>query len=235
MHPSDNGLVPTFKTITTPNEAKSLKEGRPIFDEMEVCEIRFAGDRNKVSVFPANDVCTNPDGGSDQITYAQRFPDQYKRFKDNNQQTLSGTPLTELTFLSEAKRAELRALNIHTAEQLSSLDGTPLKQLGMGGRAMKDQATTYLQHASQNAEPAAQAARIADLEERLRIAEGGKATDLSKEPEIEESEPTKDKAIEDCTDDELRAFIEKETGHAPHGNMSREKLVTRATKLASGD
>ena len=64
----------------------------------------------------------------------------------------AGTPLSELTFLSQGKRLELKALNIHTAEALASLDGGPLKMLGIGGREMKNQAAAYLAKAAGNAD-----------------------------------------------------------------------------------
>jgi hypothetical protein len=54
---NDPLVVPVFKILTTKNEAKSREAGRPIFDDMEVVEVRFAGDRNKISVFPALAIC----------------------------------------------------------------------------------------------------------------------------------------------------------------------------------
>ena len=47
---------------------------------------------------------------------------------------------TTLPFLTEASRAELRALNIYTVEALAAIDGQELKNLGHGGRDMKNKA-----------------------------------------------------------------------------------------------
>lgn len=229
---SDQGLVPVFKTITIPNEAKSLKEGRPIFDEMEVVEIRFPGDRNRISVFPADaPSASEADSG---LTYAQRFAKQYEQFKSSKTQTMSGTPLSEVPFLTEAKRAELKAQNVYTAEQLASLDGTPLKQLGMGGRELKNQATAYLQSAKEAAEPTAMAAEIEDLKARLAQYENVPQGDAQQD-EIKADADEGGKDIDDCTDDELRAYIEKQTGEAPHHRTGREKLLSQAHELAKAE
>ena len=56
---NDPLVIPVFRTLKPEqNKAKSAAAGRPIYDEgMEVVEVRFAGDRNKVSVFPAHVIC----------------------------------------------------------------------------------------------------------------------------------------------------------------------------------
>lgn len=141
-----------FRSHSTANEAKSKKAGRPIFDDVEVCEIRLAGNKLTVGVFPAHETCdwhTDPKTGyRERQTYAQKYNEQYMAFKKGAAQIASGTPLEELTFLSQGKRLELKALNVHTAEALASLDGGPLKMLGMNGRELKDQAQIYLDNAA---------------------------------------------------------------------------------------
>ena len=57
------------------------------------------------------------------VTYAERFARQYQQFKAQAAQTKSGTPLEYAPFLTEARRAELRALNIYTVEALAAIDG----------------------------------------------------------------------------------------------------------------
>src|SRR5690606_35928286 len=106
----------------------SKAAGRPIFKDMEVVEVRFAGDRNYAPVFPAHSMWKRVDG--EEITYARRWPDAYERFKAGQAQVAHGTPLSELPFLTEARRAELRALKVYTAEALASIDGKNLSNLG---------------------------------------------------------------------------------------------------------
>lgn len=142
-----------FVAHTILNEAKSKEAGRPIYDEMEVCELRYAGNRLTVGVFPAHEMCEwveDPETRMrTRITYAQKYNQQYLAFKDGKAQAASGTPLEELPFLSAGKRLELKAIHINTAEALAALDGQPLKQLGMGGRELKDKAQLYLDNAAE--------------------------------------------------------------------------------------
>ena len=42
-------VVPFFKNVAMLNPNASKKAGRPIYKDMEVCEVRIAGDRNAQS------------------------------------------------------------------------------------------------------------------------------------------------------------------------------------------
>ncbi|HBT70043.1 MAG TPA: hypothetical protein DEB63_19630 [Agrobacterium sp.] len=165
-----------FKTLSVINEAESKKKGRPVYDDQEICEIRFSGNKQTVGVFPAHeqsewaeDPVTNE---RVRITYAQKYNDQYKKFKAGAAQAASGTPVEELPFLTQGKRLELKALNIYTAEALAALDGNNLKMLGMGGRELKNQAQTYLDNAAKGADLAAVLSENDELRRRLAELEG---------------------------------------------------------------
>ena len=51
--PDEARVVPKFFNHIIENKAASKEAGRPIFDDMEAVEVRFAGNRQTVSVFPA--------------------------------------------------------------------------------------------------------------------------------------------------------------------------------------
>jgi hypothetical protein len=221
---NDPLVIPVFKTITTQNPAKTRDAGRPIFDEMEVVEVRFAGDKLKVSVFPAHEICgeaQDEEGNTFKITYAERWNRQYERFKAKAHQVAEGTPLSELTFLTEAKRSELRALSIYTAEALAALDGQPLKNLGMQGRDLKNQAQAYLDRAAGTADVTKMAAKIADLEAlvtELRSEKAGVA----------------DSQFASWSSDQIKDWIDEKIGERPKGNPSHATLVKRADEIAVG-
>src|SRR5678815_5718035 len=92
----DSAVVALFRNHTIPNPSKTAAMGRPMFDDMEVCEIRFAGSRS-VSVFPATAITfwkDDPQTGEQiPVTYAERFQRQYMQFKQQASQTMAGTPL----------------------------------------------------------------------------------------------------------------------------------------------
>lgn len=225
----DKNLNVMFKTIPLANEAESVKQGRPIFTEMEVCQIFFAGDRNSAPVFPAHDVTmqiADFDGSTHPITYAERFKEQYARFKAGKQQVKDGTPLDELPFLTVSKRSELKGLSIYTAEQLSDLDGAALKSLGMDGRRWKDEATAYLKNASGSADVTRFAAENLALKDQLAALQAER--DQLANAVKGKSEPSEFDAFEV---DDIKAWIKEATGNAPRGNPSKETLVRMAEEI----
>jgi hypothetical protein len=252
------GVTPLFKNIAIKNEAKSKLAGRPIFDDMEVVEVRFAGTKD-YSVFPSMEyshwIDDEETGERRRITYAERWPRQYRQFKEKQQQTKSGTPLDYLPFLTEAKRAELRALSIYTAEALAELDGLPLKNLGTGGRDLKNLATDYLASSDHNAVISRLQQEIEALKTKLSVREEERQY-LTNPPKPEEQAPVPpddDTEGEDSDEDgegvderkvaasantseefvgmnsaQLRAYITENTGKRPVGNPSMKTLLRMA-------
>ena len=85
------------------------------------------------------------------VSHAERFAMQYRQFKMQDVQTKAGTPLTHVNFLTEARRAELRALNIYTVEALAHVDGQELKISDTADEITKNKADAYLEDAKHNA------------------------------------------------------------------------------------
>ncbi|RWG02572.1 hypothetical protein [Mesorhizobium sp.] len=262
MSANSNTVNVTFRNHVMPDEQASRTAGRPIFTEMEVCDLSFPANRQTKATYPAHDAEPNATresfaNGGGVVTYAQLYNKQYLAFKDGAAQPLSGTPLAEAPFLKESKRRELKALGIHTVEQLASLDGTPLKQLGMGGRELKNQAQGYLDAAAGSADVTNLAAQVAALtaqlaeERRLReeLVQSGTITrnvpaaeqeanqqkDQIDEVDEEEQpdEPPTAEEIEAMDDEELKVYIAKETGSRPRGNPNHDTLVAAAKELAN--
>jgi hypothetical protein len=220
----DRGVTAVFRNDIIKNEGKSREAGRPMFDDIEVCELRYAGSKN-TGVFPAMEQSHWDDdeinGGQRIVTYAERFAKQYQQFKSRQQQTKAGTPLDYLPFLTEARRAELRALNIYTAEALTVVDGPELKNLGVGGRELKNQAIAFLESGSE-------LARInkleADLAEQRAINEVLQ-DDLKLRPKPAPAPATE---FDSMSDDQLRAHIGSLSGVEPKGNLPRKTLIRMA-------
>lgn len=237
-------LVVKFRADKVKDEGESKRQGRPIFKDMEMIEIRTAGDRNTVKVFPAHAQhrwTQDEDGGQVVETYAMRFSEQYRRFKEGRQQIQDGTPLSELPFLTEAKRSELRALSIHTAETLAALDGTNLKTLGPGGRELKNQAAAYIDNANGSANVTQMAAQIAELQALVASLSQAPVPVAPQPPQTNEfvedgaepfAEPETD-IFEDSSDDELKTYIKSQTGQSPRGTPSHETLVRMAREASA--
>ena len=183
---------------------------------------------------PAHEVFrTELDGQGNVVewTYAIKYADIYKAFKMGGEQVLSGTPTSELPFLSPSQVLMLKALNIRTAEALAALDGANLKMLGMGGRELKVQAQTYLDNAVGSADVLRQASLIAAQEERIKQLEarisGAPATEEANEPLRAPEYPNASPFFSMGSDD-IKNWIQEATGSRPKGNPSHATLVAQA-------
>jgi len=251
-------ITPLFKHIAMKNPGKTAKAGRPIFDDVEVVEIRFAGSRD-VYVFHSTEFSHFEDdeetGERIKVSYAERWPKQYQQFKAKMAQTKEGTPLDYLPFLTEGKRAELRALSIYTAEALAELEGQPLKNLGMGGRDLKNLAADYLASSDHNAVIIRMQQQIEALtaqlgvvkEERQYLASPPKHDEILPLPPDDDGEEAESEDGEGAdlrsvvvaaanvseefvgmNSDQLRAYITENTGKRPIGNPSIKTLLRMA-------
>lgn len=229
---SQDTAVPKFYLSPVENKAKSQAEGRPIFDEVEMVEIRIPGDPKTVFVDTVYRSDGEPNGGVPGFQpppYVQRWHEQYTRFKAGLQHAQSGTPLEQWPVMSTSKVAELKAMNIFTVENLADLTDGYLGRLGMGARELREKARAFIADAKKTAVSSAIAAENAELKARLERLEGMLMSSTAATP----VDPDQDKALEDCTDAELKAYIKRETGEAVRGNPGRDKLLARAYDIAT--
>lgn len=220
---ADKLLIVKFYHDAKENKFASNKEGRPVFDDIEMVEILAPADRARSLLVPAHAEWKR--FGTTRVTYSERFKDHYKRFKANEGPVVEGTPLSEAPFLSMAQRASFKALDIYTVEQLASLSGQAIKNLGVGGLAVVQQAKGYLETASGTAETAALLIRVEELEAKLRDA-------LKPKPAGDESAHA---AFEEMGLEDLKSYIEDKTGSRPRGNPSVPTLIAMAREIDSAN
>lgn len=160
---AERGISVNFLVEPQENAAKSKEAGRPIHDEVEVCEIRIVGD---------------PDVRRHVVTeeHKRRFPKQYIAFKKRlDQDVASGTPLSAWPVLSRALVEDARFFGVRTVEQLADIPDSNLKNLGPGWMGLRQKARDWLIAAKDGAilvklrsELEERDARIDALEEMLR-------------------------------------------------------------------
>src|SRR5690606_41494536 len=87
-------VTPVFKYIDVEDVPKSEQEGYEVRKTIEVVEVHTAGSRNSVPVFPVDAMWKRE--GNRVITYAERWPEQYRAFKEGGPQNAVGPPLEML-------------------------------------------------------------------------------------------------------------------------------------------
>lgn len=214
----DRGLNVTFASKTEPDPVATQREGRPMFKTVDYVTIRRPADRESTSVHPVWQEFIKH--GDRIITYRERFQPQYDRYKASQPQVVEGTPLAELPYLNEAQRATLRALGVHTIEQLAGLSGQPLKNLGPGGLDQQQAAEKYLNRAKGLAEVTNLAAENARLKQSVAdmAAQGA-------DPRIKYAE---------MSDERLKDLIRENTGAPPRGNPNRATMIRMLVEAERG-
>lgn len=220
-------ITPFFKVIEIENIPQSETAGYAVMELMEVVEVRFAGSKNYAPVFPAQEMSRRE--GNKVITYAERWPEQWRAFKEGNPQEANGTPLDMLRKFGVTPEllSLCRAVRVYSIEALHGLEGDRLKSLGMNGNKLKDAARAFMaERASANgsfAEMEALRARIAELEARSTLVPAVEPTP----EEVEAIVQAADDAYADMSDSQIKDEIAKlNDGNRPQGNPSRKTLVS---------
>lgn len=171
------GVYAKFYTRPIPNDAKTLEEGRPIFDEVVFVEIIAAGNGTNIIRRPARD------------TDKQRFRQAYSQFLEGAEQ-VSGTPLTEVAWITASQREELTYIKVRTLEQLAELNDQACTRIP-GLYELKRKASAWMAQAKEAAPFEALHAENAELKERLAALEKSMSESKggSKPPKAEKQVP----------------------------------------------
>lgn len=132
-------------TPTTNGTMKIQGAGRPIFKQVEMCEIRY-GDKDNIIRDRVKSMSPDP---------RQRFAAQYARFKAGEATQIIGTLLREWGLIDRTTSKSYEAVGIHTVEQLAGLSDVNAQQL-RGSLADRQKARDFLEMAKGHA-PVAQA------------------------------------------------------------------------------
>lgn len=132
---ADKSLAVRLYTAAIRNDWKSTQEGRPIFDDTLMIEIRVRGDRNSVIQRPVR-----PEDKA-------RFRGVFAAHEKGEKEGSSGTPLSQWPLMTQSQVEEMKYLGFHTVENVAEAhDGVLGKFPGL--RAMQEKAKLYLEQAS---------------------------------------------------------------------------------------
>lgn len=130
----DHKLFVSFYTKPVMNPIKSTEAGRQVFDEKDYIRIMTPGSQLSVIDAPINS-----------SNYMERFGERYRKWKSGQADLISGTPIESFPFLlgRVALIAELKAMGVHTVEQLAGLPDSAMHNL-MGGNELRKRAADWL-------------------------------------------------------------------------------------------
>lgn len=156
---NDDQLRVRFYMHPRKNEARTLAEGRPIFEDCPYVEIMQPGNKDSIIKRPATPMDK------------ARFADRFRRFEAmQDQEAVEGTPLEQWPGITRAQCEEMKYLNIRTVEQLASVSDSNGQNI-LGIHALKAKATDYLETAKGEATANALAdanAKIEKLESAMQ-------------------------------------------------------------------
>lgn len=150
-HGGDENLFVEFYVKPKKNNARSEKEGKPCFDNIEYVKILLPGDSKTVVDRPAHD------GDRD------RFARQYTAFINKHSQAPEGMPIEQWPVMDPATVEECKMSKLFTVEQIAGLNDIQIQKLGIGYRELQKKASAFLEYAKNTALPQQQAAEITRL------------------------------------------------------------------------
>lgn len=229
IDPREITITPIFKHMTVEDVPASERAGHPIMKTIEMVEVRFAGSKNYSPVFPT-DAFWQRDGHR-VVTYAERWSEQYRSFKEGRAQEAAGTPLEMLRpyGITDAQLSLCRALKVYSIEALHHLEGPTVKSLGMSANDLKDISSRYMaDRASGGAAHREMEAMRAEIEELRRRVPPDEKAELAKVDDLTAA------ADEDALKSAIKAEIEQITGTRPRGNPSLVTLEQMLAELKQG-
>lgn len=137
-HGNDKGLMAEFFIVDEYKPFQSAKEGRAIYEPVEMVRISVPG--GKTDIIQRVKHMDDIDGPA----HVNRFPAQYKAFKAQQEQVPEGTMLEMCKFMPSHRVKELKAMGVHTAEQMANTPDHILQNLGMGAQRERELCRTYV-------------------------------------------------------------------------------------------
>ena len=117
------GMNVQFFYAYNENEEKSLKEGRPIFDEIPSISIQVPGGDTTVRRIEPQDI--------------HKYPEKYQAFMAGSEPVTEGTPLSEWAMIPGTAMREFQYLGFKTVEQVANATEDAKRKLGTLSKFVK--------------------------------------------------------------------------------------------------
>jgi hypothetical protein len=132
QHEQDRALLVKFFTAPLKNEERSTEEGRPIFDDVDMIEIRVRGTKDNIVQRPVR------------ADDKQRFRDAWRAHQDGEKAVQSGTPLAQWPVMSTSQVEEMKYLGFVTVEQIAEANDGVVSGIA-GLQTLKNKAKAFIE------------------------------------------------------------------------------------------
>lgn len=163
-----------FKTEAIEDRNASIEHGRYIAKDVDFVYITPSGTKERIprEVTPwLAEKAERARQGMESPQLARYFAEAYEGWKKTREIPLDGTPIKTWSVLSPSECENLLSANVRTVEDLAAANEGMIDKIGMGARALKEKAITWLKSASGDGavaqENAALRVRIDALEARI--------------------------------------------------------------------
>jgi hypothetical protein len=128
----DRALLVKFFSTPLKNDERSLEEGRPIFDDVDMIEIRVRGTKDNIVQRPVR-----PDD-------KQRFRGAWQAHQAGEKAVQSGTPLAQWPVMSTSQVEEMKYLGFVTVEQIAEANDNVVSNTS-GLQNLKNKAKAFIE------------------------------------------------------------------------------------------
>lgn len=116
----DSRLAVRFYSRPVQNNFETQKQGKPVFQDVDMVHIEIPGDKNSVIDTFARQ------------HHVDRFPIQWARYKNaHGELQETGTPLSAWQLITAAQAEELKAQKFRTVESIAGASDAQLQSIGM--------------------------------------------------------------------------------------------------------
>lgn len=163
-HGNDRGLMAEFFIMDEYKPFKSAAEGVAIYEPIEMVRISVPG--AKTDIIQRVKMKDDIDGPS----HLNRFPNQYRAFKEGQEQVPDGTALEMCKFMPSHSVKMLKAQGVHTAEQFADASDSVVQTLGMGAARMRDLCRSYISNDDEKTKLVSKAlAEAEDMRQQMTV------------------------------------------------------------------
>lgn len=136
-----------FETKAIEDREASAQAGRYMTKDVDFVLVTPAGSKDRIEGIVQewfDDKRAQVREGRFPANWLQAYEYAYKEWKAGNEMPVNGTPIKSWPVISPAQRANLISWKVMTVEALADANEEILGRLGMGARAIKQQAIDYL-------------------------------------------------------------------------------------------